>query len=179
MGSNMTTGSHTVMYMVYGDPDYDVLNFKPEQIAEVENSFAAKVYEAKSPDASAFVKKGGKWLIWHGFSDPGPNPLQTISYYEDVLKTTGPKVGKTAAQMGDSVRLFLAPGVYHCGNGPGPDRFNLLAAMDDWVTKGAAPQRIVASKRGSPITRPLCPYPQLGRYNGSGDVNDEKNFTCR
>jgi feruloyl esterase len=179
MGSNMSTGSHTIMYMIYGDHDYPVLDWRPEQIAEVKNSPTAKVYEATSRDASAFLKKGGKWLIWHGFNDPGPAPLVTATYYEEMLRTSAPKLGRTPAQLRDRARLFLAPGVYHCGNGPGPDRFDLLGALDQWVETGKAPERIVATNRSGTLSRPLCPFPALGRYRGEGDVNDEKNFVCR
>ena len=179
MGSNMSTGSHTVMYMVYGDGDFDVLHYSPERVVEVENSPTAKVYESKNPDASAFLKRGGKWIMWQGFNDPGPSPLNTIGYYEQAKRVSGAKLGKTPAQMNDQMRLFLATGVYHCGGGPGPDQFDLLTALDNWVQNGTAPERIVATKRNSPISRPLCPYPALPHYTGTGDTNDEKNFVCK
>lgn len=179
MGSNLSTGSHTVMYMVYADHDYPVLNWRSEQIAEVKNSPTAKVYEATSRDASAFIKRGGKWLIWHGFNDPGPAPLTTAAYYEEMLQTSAAKLSRSSAQLRDSARLFLAPGVYHCGGGPGPDQFDLLSALDAWVMNGSAPERIVATNRAGDLSRPLCPYPALGLYRGAGDIRDEKSFVCR
>jgi feruloyl esterase len=77
------------------------------------------------------------------------------------------------------IRVFLAPGVYHCGGGPGPDQFDLLSALDDWVAGGKPPVRIVATKAGSPISRPLCVYPAQARYTGAGDTNRAENFVCK
>jgi feruloyl esterase len=179
LGSNFNTGSHTVMYMVYADPDFDVLHYSPERVVEVENSPTAKVYEAKEPDASAFLKRGGKWLLWQGFNDPGPGPMNTISYFEQAKRVSGARLGRTPAQVDQAMRLFLAPGVYHCGGGPGPDQFDLLTALDSWVETGKPPERIVATNRAKTLSRPLCPYPALPRYRGTGDSNDEKNFVCR
>ncbi len=78
----------------------------------------------------------------------------------------------------DSVRLFLAPGVLHCGGGAGPDQLDTLTALERWVEDGHAPETIVATKANSPLQRPLCPYPQLAKYRGSGDTNDPANFVC-
>ena len=75
-------------------------------------------------------------------------------------------------------RLFLAPGMGHCGGGPGPDRFDALTAMERWVEQGTPPASIVATKANSPLSRPLCPYPQVAKYKGSGDTNDAANFAC-
>ena len=85
----------------------------------------------------------------------------------------------TEAALGDDVRVFVAPGVYHCGGGPGPDKFDLLSAIDDWVVSGKAPARIIATKTGAPISRPLCAYPAAARYTGSGDSNRAENFVCK
>ena len=84
----------------------------------------------QNPDIAAFVSRGGKLLLWHGFNDPGPSPLSTIEYFEAVnAEVPGGK---------DAVRLFLAPGVLHCGGGAGPDRFDALTALENWVEKGVA-----------------------------------------
>lgn len=84
------------------------------------------------------------------------------------------------AQRQEHVRYFLAPGVFHCGGGPGPDIVNpnLLTALERWVEQGKAPDRIIATKAGSPLARPMCSYPELARYIGSGDTNDAANFVC-
>jgi feruloyl esterase len=109
-------------------------------------------------------------LLWHGFNDPGPSPLSTIAYYEAALET--------APAARDSVRLFLAPGVLHCGGGPGPDQFDALTALEQWVERGVAPTTMLATKQGSPLSRPLCVYPELPRYKGTGDPNAASSFEC-
>jgi feruloyl esterase len=78
----------------------------------------------------------------------------------------------------ESVRLFLAPGVLHCGGGPGPDRFDTLTALENWVERGAPPRSMIATKANEQLSRPLCPYPQLARYKGTGNPNDAGNFQC-
>ena len=81
-------------------------------------------------------------------------------------------------QWDESVRLFLAPGVLHCGGGPGPDRFDTLTALENWVERGAPPRSMIATKANEQLSRPLCPYPQLARYKGTGNPNDARNFQC-
>ena len=123
------------------------------------------------PKIGAFLKRGGKVLMWHGWSDAGPSPVGTIAYYDQVQKATPGAAG--------AVRLFLLPGVYHCGGGPGPDQADWLDALDKWVQTGQAPPTILATKRNAKISRPLCPYPTLPHYQGSGDADDARNFVCR
>jgi feruloyl esterase len=137
----------------------------------------AKYYEAADPDLTPFVNRGGKLLLWHGFDDPGPSALGTIEYYGDVQTTTGGKVGQR--KLDDAVRLFLAPGVYHCGGGPGPYGVDLIAVMDQWVEKNQTPVRLVVVKDKPKMSRPVCAYPGLPIYKGDGDPNDERNFQCK
>ena len=98
------------------------------------------------------------------------SPLSTIDYYDRVR-------ARVPAADG-SMRLFLAPGVLHCGGGPGPDKFDALTALEQWVEHGTAPASMVATKANSPISRPLCPYPQVAKYTGTGDTNNVSNFVC-
>ena len=112
--------------------------------------------------------------MWHGWADPQVTPQNSTIYYNSVLKT----VGKTAD---DSIALFMLPGVYHCQGGPGPDRFDRMAAIESWVERGTKPTRIVASHQTNgkiDRTRPLCPFGQVARWNGTGNTNDEANFSC-
>ena len=109
-------------------------------------------------------------LLWHGFNDPGPNPRSTVDYFDAV------KSRVHAAN--DAVRLFLATGVLQCRGGAGPDRFDTLTAIENWVEKGIPPASMLETKANSPLSPPLCPYPQLTRYKGSGDTNDAKNYVC-
>ena len=163
---------------MFGDPEFSFATFDPaKDTVKARNGAFAKYYEAADPNLAPFLKHDGKLIIWHGVDDPGPSPLGTIEYYGDVQKTTGSKVG--AKKLDDSVRLFLAPGVYHCGGGPGADKFDMIAALDNWVEHDRAPARIHATKANAPMSRPLCPYPAMPRYKGEGDVNEERNFLCK
>jgi feruloyl esterase len=172
LGLNSLLGAPFISYLVKMNPAYDLFSFDPNKDVPVaEASFARAQVAASNPDLSAFFGRGGKLILWHGFNDPGPSPMQTIKYYDEVAASTGGDIQNRA-------RLFLAPGVYHCRGGPGPDKFDALGALDDWMEKGTAPTRIVATKADTKLSRPLCPYPQLARYSGSGDTNDAANFTC-
>ena len=157
-------------YIVKGDPTYDILKFDPDRDwAALDGGIAAAEVHQQNPNIAPFTSRGGKLLLWHGFNDPGPSPLTTIAYFEAV------RAAVPAAA--NSVRLYLAPGVFHCRGGPGPDQFDALSAIEGWVERGIAPTSIVATKTDSPLSRPLCPYPELPRYKG-GDPNDAASFEC-
>src|SRR5579872_667224 len=133
----------------------------------------AKLHNALDPDLSRFQKHGGKLIIYNGWADPVVPPLRIIQYYEEVERKV-PNAHSFA-------RLFLAPGMNHCGGGPGPNAFDSLAALESWVEHGEAPDQIVASHTTNGTvdrTRPLCPYPQVARYKGTGSKDDAANFTC-
>jgi tannase/feruloyl esterase len=138
------------------------------------------VIEANDPNLAKFKARGGKLLLWQGWADPGPSPLNTIDYYSSVVKTLG------GASQQDWMRLFLLPGVGHCGGGIGPDQADFLGALEQWREQGAPPASIVASRnpnpgRGAalaPMSRPVCPYPQVAKYTGTGSTDEAKNFAC-
>jgi feruloyl esterase len=170
-GLNAALGAPFMSYIVKADPKYDIFKFDPERdMAALDGGLAAAHVHQQNPDIAAFVARRGKLLLWHGFDDPGPSPLSTIAYLEAV--------NARVPAANDGVRLFLAPGVLHCGGGAGPDRIDMLTALERWVEQGAAPARLIATKAGSPLTRPLCAYPQLAKYRGSGDTNDAASFDC-
>jgi len=170
-GVNALLGAPFMAYIAVGDPKYDFMTFDPERDFHVlDGGIAAAEVHQQNPNIAPFVSGGGKLLLWHGFNDPGPSPLSTIAYYEAV------RAAVPAAR--DSTRLFLAPGVLHCGGGSGPDRFDTLAALENWVERGVPPASLLATKQGSPLSRPLCPYPALARYKGTGDPNDAASFEC-
>ena len=130
--------------------------------------------DATNADLSAFVGHGGKLLIYHGWSDPGIPPRNSVNYYETVLKAT-----KNAS---DSVRLFMVPGMAHCGGGDGTSTFDMVAAVNTWVETKTAPDAIPAAKMadGKVVrTRPLCAYPAVATFKGTGSTDDASNFTCR
>jgi feruloyl esterase len=112
--------------------------------------------------------------MYFGWADAALNPLMGIGYYERMREVMGP-------QTSDFFRLFMMPGVFHCSGGVGPDQVDTLTPLADWVEKGGAPDRIVAARRleGKVVrTRPLCPYPMLARYQGSGSIDDASSFAC-
>jgi feruloyl esterase len=135
------------------------------------------VFSPTNADLSKLRTRGAKLLMYHGWADPALSAFGTISYYEDVVKKAGGR-----AQSDKFVELFMAPGMHHCmGQGPGPNRFDMLSALDGWVDKGVAPARVIASHASNGAvdrTRPLCPYPQTAHYNGAGSIDAAENFEC-
>lgn len=134
-----------------------------------------QILDATDPDLSAFATRGGRMITYFGWADPALNPMMGVNYYEAVRKTMGEE--KTE----DFYRLFMVPGMNHCRMGYGPDTFDALTPLMNWVERGTPPQQILASQMdGSKIVRerPLCPYPQMAKYRGSGDLNQAQNFEC-
>jgi feruloyl esterase len=125
---------------------------------------------------NTFAARGGKLLFYHGVSDPWFSALDTIDYYDRMTKANG----GPAAVMGWS-RLFLVPGMGHCGGGPAAlDTFDMLDAIVAWVERGTAPVSIAAAGRArAGRKRPLCPYPQYAHYKGTGNPDDAAAFECR
>jgi tannase/feruloyl esterase len=170
-GINARLGAPFMAYVAKGNPSYDIMTFNPDRDWGVlDGGIAASDVHQQNPNIAAFVSRGGKLLLWHGFNDPGPSPLSTIAYYDAVVAAV------PAAK--DNVRLFLAPGVLHCRGGPGPDTFDSLTAIENWVERGVAPNSMLATKENGSLSRPLCAHPHLPRYKGTGDPNDAANFAC-
>jgi len=162
-------------YIGRQDPNWDVMTFNLESDLALALKNGGFI-EANDPDLTKFKARGGKLLLYHGWADPGPAPENTINYYEAVNKKLG-------GPQSDWMRLFLMPGVGHCGGGVGPDQADYLGAIERWVESGVAPDQILATRnagRGgqTPMSRPLCPFPQVARYNGSGSTSDAANFKC-
>jgi feruloyl esterase len=136
--------------------------------------------EVNAIDANvkAFVGRGGKLLMYHGWTDMLIAPRNTINYYTSVVGELG-----GAANADEAVRLFMVPGMAHCSGGEGPGSFDKLAPLEQWVELKKAPDRIVASRAastdGPAATRPLCPYPLVAVYSGIGSTNDAGSFACR
>jgi feruloyl esterase len=162
-------------YIAHQDPKWDPISFDLDADLALALKTNAKDIAATEPDLSRFKARGGKLLFYHGWADPGPAPVSTIAYVEAVQEKLG-------GNQDDWMRLFLMPGVGHCGGGVGPDQADFIGALDRWRDKSEAPSRIEASRvRNGAVemTRPLCPHPQVAVYNGKGNTNDAGNFSCK
>ena len=163
-------------YVVFKDANWDWKTFNFESDVERGNLPENVPMNATDPNMKAFFSHGGKLLLYHGWSDPNVPTLNTIKYYRSVVDVMG-----SASKASGSVRLFLEPGMGHCGGGEGPNVFDKIGALEQWVEQGKAPDRLIAShSTGSKVdrTRPLCPYPQVAKYKGSGSIDDAANFVC-
>ena len=167
-------------YWVYENANYDSRTFNFDSDVDFTNNklvsgqTMASVVNA-TPNIKAFNARGGKLLIWQGWDDEQVHSLGSIDYYDKVV------AANTKAETDKFFRLFMMPGVAHCGGGPGPDTINTLTALERWVEQGIAPNQIIASKvTGGTVTRtrPLCPYPQVAKYNGTGSIDAAASFTC-
>jgi feruloyl esterase len=162
-------------FFVFG-PDFDTLRFDfdrdPSALRE-----PGKLFNVTT-DLAAFRRQGGKLLMYHGWTDPRLAPIYSVNYRNMVVHRLGGDPRKTDAFF----RLFMAPGMGHCLGGEGPNSFDALTALEDWVERGVAPERIVASHANASgvvdRTRPLCAYPKVAKYKGSGSIDDAQNFTC-
>ena len=178
--------------MVYEKPEWDYKKANlDDAVAASDDKFAA-VLNAMETNMKGFEARGGKLIIYHGWSDAGISPLNTINYYESIVN----KMGKVDTDS--FMRLFMVPGMQHCGDGPGPDVFgengispvndpqhNIYLALEQWVENGTAPSAVIASRMDGEgpaakvkMTRPLCPYPLEAKYKGSGDTSNAANFVC-
>ncbi len=166
-------GMNYAKYLVFADPDWDYAGYDFSSW-EQSASYASAFMDATDPDLSDFAGKGHKLVLWHGWSDAALSALASIRYFEEV-EHLDPNVR-------ENFRLFMMPGVLHCGGGPGPGEVNWLNVLTDWVEEGKAPDRIVALKRNAARevvrSRPLCSYPQRAVYDGEGNTDDADSFAC-
>jgi feruloyl esterase len=178
---------------VFENKDWDFRSFDFTSDTAKARTKLGALMDASNPDLSAFRKRGGKMIQYHGLLDGSIPPAMSVRYYDDVIKSTG---GLPATQ--DFYRLFLAPGVLHCGFGPGANAFgnlgprgpadaehDTLFALEKWVEHGVAPSQIIATKyvdddpaKGVKSTRPLCAYPRVAKWNGSGSIEKSESFSC-
>jgi feruloyl esterase len=162
-------GESYFRHVIYGDPQWDYRTLDFSDIARYRNA----VTDALDPDLKPFFAHGGKLIQYHGWSDPQIPPRHSVDYYRSVVAEMG--------NVDSSYRLFMVPGMQHCGGGNGPNQFHALAALERWRESGIAPDQIPAAhvtNNRVDITRPLCPYPRVAHYKGAGSTNDAANFTC-
>jgi len=176
---------------VFNDASWDYRTFQLDRDAKIADDRFARTLNATDPDLKRFRDRGGKLILYHGWSDAAISPLNSINYFRSVQAKLGAKSTE------GFVRLYLAPGMQHCGGGPGPSSFgqaqvegdrqhSVTKALEGWVENRQAPAQIIATKfkvdnnpaTGAIRTRPLCPYPQVAKYNGSGSTDDAANFAC-
>jgi feruloyl esterase len=186
---------------VFEDPKWNFRMLDFDRDVRIGDAKAGPVLNATNPDLRSFRASGGKLIQYHGWGDAAIPASSSIEYYETVraFLSTYPDARTPGAPPAEEFyRLFMVPGMGHCGGGAGPNSFgnggggaatrrdperDIFTALERWVEQGVAPERLVGTGRASddpskPLTRPLCPYPQVAQYRGSGDVNDAANFAC-
>lgn len=192
-GTFYVTGYFT--NMVYGKSDWDFRTANIDDALKLAYEKTGDSLDATNSDLKPFLAHG-KLILYHGWNDPGISALNTVNYYNSVTAAVGAPI------VDQSVRLYMVPGMQHCGGGPGATSFgqdedmprsapdhDIFAALVHWVEDGKAPSTIIATKfrKSGPendpppqieITRPLCPYPQTAKYNGAGDRNLAASFVC-
>jgi feruloyl esterase len=161
--------------ITFGNPNWDYHAMNISTDVDLADKSDKGIMFSGDPDLRSFFNRGGKLFLYHGWSDAQINPLNSVIYYENVLKTVGRE------KAANSIALFMVPGMGHCQGGEGADTFDKVRTLEDWVERGQKPQRIIAShSTGGQVdkTRPLCPYGQVAKYSGTGSANDAANFSC-
>jgi feruloyl esterase len=162
--------------MILADPSWDHRSIDFDRHVALADMSAIARVNASNPDISAYVKRGGKLILSGGWNNALVPAGAVLDYYENVQK----RIGIEDTRQG--VRLYMVPGMIECNGGPGTDTFDLLGVMRRWVESGQAPHDVPASRveHGKVVrTRPLCPYPQVATYRGSGSTDDARNFVCK
>ena len=173
-------GEQFFRYIVMADPKFDARSFQLERDGERLDRNLGELLDADDTDLGAFVRTGGKLLLWHGWSDPAIPAEMAVDLHARIRRDTRQQPGQVPTD--EAVRLFMAPGVQHCGGGFGLTSFDALGALEQWVEHGNAPERIVATLLidDKPVrSRPWCAYPKAARYRGTGNSDDAASFDCR
>ncbi len=180
--------------MIYGKTDVDVQKLKLDAVLKAAEEKTGGLLDAVNPDLSAFSARGGKLILYHGWNDPAIPALGTVDYFNSVVAKAGAK------KASEFTRLFMVPGLQHCGGGPGATAFgqdgpsdnpaasdpdhNIYAALENWVEKGVAPETVIAvhpsdgAAANLSFSRPICAYPKAARYTGSGDPDKASSYAC-
>ena len=175
--SARATGLDQFRFLVFKDPQWelDKFNFDTDIVRAEETD--NNTLNALDPNLKPFIDRGGRLIQYHGWNDPQISPGSSVQYYQRVLEALG-----GVASVQGAYRLFMAPGMAHCGGGEGPNTFDMVTALEQWVEQGKAPDQIIASHATGGVvdrTRPLCPYPQVATYKGSGSTDEAASFVCK
>ena len=171
-------------YLVFQNPQWSYRTLNLDRDVAFADQRIGKIVNSINPDLSAFRARGGKLIQYHGWSDWGISPHNSVDYYESVVAQLAKGRDRATAlrETQQFDRLFMVPGMGHCAGGAGPDSFDGLAVLQRWVEEGVAPTQIIAAKiaDGKTVrTRPLCPYPQTAHYKGTGSTDEAANFECK
>jgi feruloyl esterase len=164
-------------YLVFGDPKWDWRTFDADRDLRKAQDADHGIADVTTADLREFGRRGGKLLMYHGWADGAIPPRTSINYFQGIVNAAG-----GAAAADSWVRLFMVPGMHHCTGGEGPATFDAVGALDTWIEQGTAPDRIIAAQVVNGHvgrTRPLCPYPQIAQYKGTGSGDDSVSFVCR
>jgi feruloyl esterase len=161
--------------VVYNNPQWDFKSYDYDKDLTAAYKAGSDILDVPSGGLTKFLKGGGKLLLSHGWADGLIPANNTVSFYKAMTAKTAPKLAS------GSIRLFMLPGVGHCGGGDAPSVTDMLTVIDQWVETGKAPDRIIAENppNQKPMSRPICPYPQIAKYKGSGSTDDAANFECK
>jgi feruloyl esterase len=190
-GTTEPTRANFWRHWVFEDPKWDWWSFDFDSHLALADKKVGRLVDQVNPNLDAFKARGGKAIVYQGWQDPVVNAIDTIDYYEKVRARQG-----SQQEIDRFLRLFMVPGMGHCGGGAGATTFgnqgspspivdadhDLLSALDEWVEKGVAPERVIASRvvQGKVVrTRPLCGFPKKAVYTGTGSTDSAASFTCR
>ena len=160
--------------MVMENITYNPLYFDYDRDMPTATAKLSQMIDATDPNLSRFRARNGRLIQYHGWSDPGVSPMSSVDYYSRVSARLG-------GDPSNFYRLFMVPSMQHCIGGPGPDHFDALSALERWVERDEAPDRIVATHLTGGVvdrSRPLCPFPKTARWTGHGSTDSAENFAC-
>jgi feruloyl esterase len=163
-------------FAIFKDPKWDPATVNYDSDVATALKVGSESFDARDPDIRPFLTRGAKLLMYHGWTDSAIPPAASLTYYQAVIEKL-----ENIKKANDEVRLFMVPGMNHCNGGDGPDEFDALTAIEQWRENGKAPTQIVAEHRTNGAvdrSRPLCPYPQVAIYKGSGSTDEAQNFAC-
>ena len=162
--------------VLFKDPNWDYRTLNLDKDVATSDSLNSRLMDGVDPNLKPFFDHGGKLLQYHGWNDQQVSPFNSVNYYNSVAK----KLGKDAIDK--NYRLFMEPGMMHCGGGDGPNSFDVMAVLEKWREGNATPDKIIATHATQgkvDNSRPLCPYPQVAKYTGEGATTDAANFVCK